>query len=87
MKVAVVAATDESDILADGTRHLASRETDANKKDTSSTPYIEIYTPSFLHPFNCRFIFLLVNTLRCNLVHTAPPSSTKVVTYAIPCAS
>ena len=51
-----------------------------------SLPYTdEIYSLRRpLQSLNCRLAFHQVNTLRRNLVHTCPPSSTKVGTYAIP---
>ncbi|XP_063592242.1 uncharacterized protein LOC134769443, partial [Penaeus indicus] len=56
---------------------------------TLSLPYTEeihsLRRP--LHTLNCRLVFRQVNTLRRNLVHTSPPSSSKVGTYAVPCGS
>lgn len=47
-----------------------------------SLPYLmEIYP---LHPLNCRLTFRQVNTVSDNLVHTSPPSTSKVGSYAAP---
>ncbi|XP_069999233.1 uncharacterized protein, partial [Penaeus vannamei] len=54
-----------------------------------SLPYTEeIYSLRRpLQSLNCRLSLRQVNTLRRNLVHTCPPSTSKVGTYAVPCAS
>nr|BAM35674.1 putative reverse transcriptase [Penaeus japonicus] len=67
---------------------------DPPPRETSHLPVISLpYTEEIhslrrsLHPLNCRLTFRQVNTLRRNLVHTRPPSSAKIGTYAIPCSS